>query len=75
LVLDNNGTPIHPSLGDHWKLHPEDESFREKVLVSRFDPETKTVNHRWEPRRPIPEADLWFETAWKNYRTGEIYRG
>ena len=73
MVLSGNGTPIYPSLGDHWKMQPEDESFREKVLVTRFDPETETAQHRWEPRRSIPESDTWFETAWKAFRVGEIY--
>ncbi len=74
MVLQSESTPIHPKLDPTvWSMQPEDVSFREKVLVSRFDPETGKVEHRWEPRRPIPESDTWFETAWKAYRNGDIY--
>jgi hypothetical protein len=31
------------------------------------------VENRWVPRRPIPCADAWFETAWAHYRNGAIY--
>ena len=31
------------------------------------------VTHRWVPCRQIPETDAWFETAWAEYREGEIY--
>ena len=32
-------------------------------------------NTRWAKRRPIPESDTWFETAWAKFRDGEIYDG
>ncbi len=74
MVLQSGSTPIHPKLDPAvWSMQPEDFSYREKVLVSRFDPETGKVEHRWESRRPIPESDTWFETAWKAYRNGEVY--
>jgi hypothetical protein len=31
------------------------------------------IAHRWVPRRPMPEPDLWFETVWARFRGGEIY--
>jgi hypothetical protein len=55
---------------------PEDPTFREKVLETEVTMDgagQPTVKHRWAPRRPIPESDAWFETAWANYREGEIY--
>jgi hypothetical protein len=43
------------------------------VLETVATPDGKTV-HEWVERRPIPEADAWFETAWASFRSGEIYR-
>jgi succinate dehydrogenase/fumarate reductase flavoprotein subunit len=52
---------------------PENTEYREKVLVSKYNPETQVIEHRWEERRPIPQDELWFETVWKEYREGKIY--
>jgi succinate dehydrogenase/fumarate reductase flavoprotein subunit len=43
------------------------------VLISRYDPATQKAEHRFEPCRPIPNGEIWFETAWSAYRNGEIY--
>ena len=53
------------------QVQPEDPSFREKVLETVA--EGDAVKNQWLPRRPIPEGDVWFETAWAAYREGEIY--
>ena len=26
----------------------------------------------WEPVRPIPECDYWFENVWNEYRRGTV---
>jgi succinate dehydrogenase/fumarate reductase flavoprotein subunit len=68
------GKPIHPKLDiNRWSLQPENECYREKVLLSRYDPKTKEITHHWEPRRPIPETNLWFETVWQEFQNGDIY--
>ncbi|GHT34111.1 FAD-binding protein [Planctomycetales bacterium] len=62
--------------GKSWKILPEREKYREQVLVSRYAAEItdeNVIEHRWEERRPIPQDELWFETAWKEYREGHIY--
>ncbi|MDR3233054.1 MAG: FAD-binding protein [Planctomycetaceae bacterium] len=58
---------------DNGRVTAENPDFRRKVLVSWFDAETSTAKHRFEDCRPIPESDLWFETAWKSCRSGDIY--
>ncbi|MDR3199789.1 MAG: FAD-binding protein [Planctomycetaceae bacterium] len=69
------GKPVHPKLDkNRWSLQPENKSFREKVLLSRYDPETGEISHRWEPRRPIPETNLWFETVWQEFQEDKIYQ-
>jgi len=57
---------------DNGKSLPEDASFREKVQETRFDAGGR-IRHRWVPRRPLPQADLWFETAWANFVSGAIF--
>jgi succinate dehydrogenase/fumarate reductase flavoprotein subunit len=32
-----------------------------------------SIQSAWVDRRPIPQSDLWFETAWARFRSGEIY--
>jgi succinate dehydrogenase/fumarate reductase flavoprotein subunit len=79
VVLAEGGRPIHEALGAEWRFAPEDPAFREKVLetvpVLEGTPGEgrPTVTQQWVPRRPIPETDAWFETAWADYRKGEIY--
>ncbi|MDR1963312.1 MAG: FAD-binding protein [Planctomycetaceae bacterium] len=69
------GKPVHEKLdANQWSLQPEKECYREKVLLSRYNPETNEIVHKWETRRPIPETNLWFETAWQDFLNGEIYR-
>lgn len=73
IVLDPAGLPVHPLLGEDWTIQRENETFRKMVLETELLP-SGGVRHHWEACRPIPETDLWFETAWKRFRTGEIYQ-
>jgi len=73
IVLDPGGTKIHDGLDDQWRIVPEDPQFREKVLETLVEPDGKAQS-RWVDRRPLPESDLWFETAWARFRSGEVYR-
>jgi succinate dehydrogenase/fumarate reductase flavoprotein subunit len=72
IVLDPDGERVHDKLGEEWRIAPEDESFRESVLETVASPDGQ-VESVWVDRRPIPEADAWFETAWACFRSGEIY--
>jgi succinate dehydrogenase/fumarate reductase flavoprotein subunit len=68
------GKPIHDKLNaNQWSLQPENECYREKVLLSCYNLKANEISHRWESRRPIPESNLWFETVWQEFRNGEIY--
>ena len=74
VVLDPNGISVHEKLDENWHIMPENAAFRNETIVTQYDPATgETVNRR-ETCRPIPESDLWFETAWAAYREGNIYR-
>jgi succinate dehydrogenase/fumarate reductase flavoprotein subunit len=72
IVLDPDGERVHDKLGKEWRIAPEDESFRERVLETVASPDGQAES-AWVDRRPIPEADAWFETTWASFRDGEIY--
>jgi succinate dehydrogenase/fumarate reductase flavoprotein subunit len=72
IAMKPDGVPVHPRLGDPWRIAPEDPAFREKVLETVVEEDGSTT-HRWIDRRPLPEGDLWFETAWASFRNGAIY--
>ncbi|MCQ2379740.1 MAG: FAD-binding protein [Victivallaceae bacterium] len=68
MVVDPNGTAIHPKLGPEWRFQKEDASFREKQLITVAE-----KGSRWIPCRPIPESDDWFENVWADFRNKKIY--
>ena len=72
MVVDPRGTPVHEKLDARWRVAPEEPAFREKVQETHVQGPGR-IEHRWVARRPIPESDLWFETAWARFRSGEIY--
>ncbi|MHB8899080.1 MAG: FAD-binding protein [Thermoguttaceae bacterium] len=72
IVVDPAGIPIHPGLGDAWRIAPENADFRGLVLETLVRGIGK-VENCWVPRCPLPEPDTWFETAWASFRSGEIY--
>ena len=74
VVLDPEGQKIHDRLDDSWRMLAEDEAFREVVQETLIRDDGR-IEHRWAKRRPIPESDTWFETAWAKFRDGEIYDG
>ncbi len=72
IVLARDGLSVHPHLGAWWRIAPEDESFRDRVLETEVQPDGRVLN-RWVPRRPIPREEAWFETAWARFRDGLVY--
>jgi succinate dehydrogenase/fumarate reductase flavoprotein subunit len=72
IAVTPDGVRIHGGLGDEWRIAPENPAFREKVLETVALPDGE-VNNEWVDRRPIPQAEAWFETAWARFRRGEIY--
>ena len=72
ITLDPDGVQVHEKLGALWRIVPEEESFRNRVLETDVT-EPGEVRSAWVPRRPLPHPDSWFETAWARYREGTIY--
>ena len=72
IVLSEDGQRVHDKLDAEWRIAPEDTSFHEKVQETRIA-DGKRATSVWVDRRPMPEPDAWFETAWAAYRNGAIY--
>jgi succinate dehydrogenase/fumarate reductase flavoprotein subunit len=72
IVLNSGGGKIHDRLDDAWRIEPENTAFRDQVQETEAGPDGSVVN-RWAARRPVPESDSWFETAWARFRNGDIY--
>jgi succinate dehydrogenase/fumarate reductase flavoprotein subunit len=72
LVQDAGGQRVHKLLDEtRWSFSEEDVAFKEKVQETVF--RNGKATSRWVARRPIPGSNLWFETAWADYRQGRIY--
>ena len=71
LVLGPGGAALTAGLAD-WRPLPEELAFRNRVQITRWTPDGSVFN-AWEPCRPIPATDTWFETAWAAYREGRIF--
>ncbi len=72
ITIDPSGDKVHDKLDDNWRIAAENTDFREKVLETIVDPAGR-VENRWVQRRPMPETDVWFETAWARFRSGEVF--
>jgi hypothetical protein len=75
LILDPNGEQPCPTLGRDWAFSlatPEDEVNR-RILEIRLDAAGRPEKH-WADIRPIPDADLWFENIWNDYRNNAVIR-
>ena len=73
MVRDAAGQRAHEQLdAAEWSFLPENTEFRAKVQETVV--EGGKVKNSWVKCRPIPESNLWFETAWADYRNGKIYK-
>jgi hypothetical protein len=72
IAVTPDGAKIHDSLGDEWRIAAENPLFRQKVLETVASPDGE-VKNEWVGRRPVPQTETWFETAWARFRRGEIY--
>lgn len=72
VLVPRGGTKAHAKLGPEWRFGKENQKFRKQVLETSIRGDR--TSHKWVPVRPIPDTDLWFETAWAAFRKGEIYR-
>ncbi len=75
LVLDRNGVKPCPELGDQWRflLNPR-RAFVDRKILEIFLDDGGEVVKRWVNIRPIPNAEGWFESVWRDFREDRIVR-
>ena len=66
IVIDSDGEPIAPCLGDEWRMVPEKTAARNEIAICRAEPSGKVIV-RHEPCRPVPSEVGWFERVWAEY--------
>ena len=69
LVLDPQGEMLSPHLDKAWRMKKENPEDRTRLMLCRMTGEAEAAVE-WEPCRPVPEEDGWFESVWKEYRDG-----
>jgi hypothetical protein len=72
MAIDPEGSRVHDRLDASWRIAAENPEFRNKVQETLAQPDG-IVQNSWVDRRPLPESDTWFETAWARFRSGEVY--
>jgi succinate dehydrogenase/fumarate reductase flavoprotein subunit len=75
LVLDLEGEKPIDLLDEFWKfsLNPKDSFVNTKILEICLEKKMK-VQKKWAEIRPIPQAEVWFERVWNDYRNDKIVR-
>lgn len=77
LVRGSDGVCPHPALPEAWRVLPEDRRYRRFVQLCQAavpaHGEAPRPEISWEPCRPLPESNGWFETVWKQFRNGSIH--
>ena len=75
LVLDPEGKKPCDQLGENWRfgLNRVDSFVNTKILEISLDA-NMTVQKNWVNIRPIPQAEVWFETVWNDYMNDKIIK-
>jgi len=73
LIIEENGTHKfeHPALSFSYSI---DTVHHAVAPVTTYCDKTCTAKTNFQPVRPIPTDDIWFEKGWEEYRTGKIYQ-
>lgn len=66
-VLVKDRTRIQDVLSENTKPDPRAEQVQEAVYGKDIQVQTR-------PRRPIPEANAWFETVWREFDNGTVFQ-
>lgn len=65
LVTTPEGESIGGCMAD-LRMRPENTAFRKQVAITRKQHDAFVTE--WEPVRPIPQENDWFEGVWSEYR-------
>jgi succinate dehydrogenase/fumarate reductase flavoprotein subunit len=74
LVVGDGGSPVIEKILPDWKTVKENESFREQVLETVWNPDSGSFSHEFVSRRPVPADDSWFENVWSDFISGNVFR-
>jgi hypothetical protein len=74
LVQDKNGKLPLPMLPEDFRFSLDDGKLLESVGEIALDIDSMECECEWNPVRPIPSEDNWFETVWAEYRQGNVIK-
>lgn len=72
LIYDPAGEKPLEALPDMFRFSLEDGAMSEQIQEVLY--QDGQCRFAWRARRPIPEETEWFETVWRDYRSGEVFR-
>ena len=67
IAVDPAGERFSPLLPPEWAILPENTAARAETTVCSLAPDG-AFSSRFEPCRPVPETDNWFEVVWREHR-------
>ncbi len=70
---EDNGVSVVPDIGFIRFIRPENPGLNNKLQLVRWNRDRGLPEFSWIDRRPLPEADDWFENVWARYNSGEIF--
>lgn len=70
IVTSENGELPAPGLPDSLRFEADDGSLRGFVQTGTY--QDGSMRFEWEPVRPIPRDEGWFETIWRDFRDDKI---
>ena len=73
LVHDKNGTLPLASLPEIFRFSLDSGELLKSVCEIGLDTESMECRCDWQPVRPIPVEDNWFENIWAEYREGRVF--
>ena len=78
-ILADDGIEMHPALidpaaGRPYRFRRENQALRNEILHVRYTGEAAGLFEvRCEPPRPVPDREIAFEPAWREYRQGRVF--
>jgi hypothetical protein len=70
IVLSEKGELPAPGLPDSLRFEADDGSLGGFVQTGTY--QDGSMRFEWEPVRPIPRDEGWFETIWRDFREDRI---
>jgi hypothetical protein len=72
LIYEDEGKSPEDTLANLLSCLIPKQNFWDRIQVVRLN--NKSCEFEWDPVRPIPEDESWFETEWNDFLTGNILK-